>query len=190
MVVLDNTVLSLLLYEKAKPPEDPATGKPLTYVAERMDLLIETWDLDSETVLIPAPALSEFLVIAANDGPKYLAEIKANHLYEVADFDTKAAIECAALNLAIMTSRDKKEAKRGSGTITWAKVAFDRQIVAIAKSRGAHTIYSDDRDIMNFASRFRIKVVRTWELPMRPERLLPFPEPSTDAEEDPSAPKG
>lgn len=62
MVVLDNTLLSLLFHEKARAPIDPNTGKRLAHVKERLELLMETWQLDSERILIPAPVLTEFLI--------------------------------------------------------------------------------------------------------------------------------
>ena len=56
--------------------------------------------------------------------------------------------------------------KRGSSVSPWAKLRFDRQIVAIARTNKATRIYSDDEDVMKFATRLGIEVVRTWELPL------------------------
>jgi hypothetical protein len=36
---------------------------------------------------------------------------------------------------------------------TWAKANFDRQITAIAKSEGGHTIYTDDHGLAKHAKR-------------------------------------
>jgi hypothetical protein len=55
MIVIDNTLLSLLLHPKARPPKDPATGKPVARLEDRLEQLIQDWEEDNETVLIPAP---------------------------------------------------------------------------------------------------------------------------------------
>jgi hypothetical protein len=80
----------------------------------------------------------------------------------VKPFDEKAAIELAAIEL-----KDRKgTSKRGPSSSPWTKVRFDRQIVAIAKTNGAKRIYSDDEDLMKYAARASIEVVRTWDLPL------------------------
>jgi hypothetical protein len=52
-------------------------------------------------------------------------------------------------------------------------VKFDRQIVAVAKVNGAHTIYSDDDDVRKFATKAAMKVIATWDLPV-PESKTPL----------------
>jgi len=75
-------------------------------------------------------------------------------------FDSRAAIETAELIAAVKTNKEQWS--------TWAKVKFDIQIVAIAKAEGASVIYSDDRDVENYAKRFNIRVVRICDLPAPP----------------------
>ena len=59
---------------------------------------------------------------------------------------------------------------------TWAKSKFDRQIVAIAKVRGAATIYSHDAGIRTVARRIGIDVLRLQDLALPPEvAQLPLP---------------
>jgi hypothetical protein len=73
----------------------------------------------------------------------------------------------AAVELAAAEVEDRaKGDKRGGSTAVWAKIRFDRQIVAIAKTNRAKRIYSDDEDVMKFAARPGIGVTRTWELPI------------------------
>ena len=50
---------------------------------------------------------------------------------------------------AALTRRDKRDGVEG----TWAKVKFDRQIVAIAKTFGARSIYSEDKGLRQIAER-------------------------------------
>jgi predicted nucleic acid-binding protein len=164
MVVVDNTFLSLLLHPNARPPRDPSTGFPVERVADRIDVLIGALEEDGETIIVPTPVLTEFLILADKDGPKYLADLNSKRTFQVVSFDQKAAIELAAIHLASRAS--KKADKRAGAEGTWAKINFDRQIVAIAKANNAHTIYSDDEDVEKFAKRCDIDVVRTWELPL------------------------
>ena len=69
--------------------------------------------------------------------------------------------------------------RRGGPGATRGKVKFDRQIVAIAKVEGAHTIYTDDDDVVGYASQVGLKARRTAELelpPEDPQRSLDFDE--------------
>lgn len=172
MVVVDNTFLTLLLHPQARPPLDPSTGQLVSHLEERIDLLIETLEEDEETIIIPTPVLTEFLVLAGNDGPRYLTEIDQNRLFNVASFDQRAAVELAAIHLHIKASGG---GRRGGQEGTYAKISFDRQIVAIARVNNVHTIYSDDDGVRKFAQRYDITVVRTWELPVPQQQGgLPF----------------
>src|SRR5262245_6064882 len=75
---------------------------------------------------MPTPVLSEFLVLADADGPKYLAEIESNDVYEIQPFDTVAAIEAARAQAKALAAGDKK-----SGTEQrWQVVKVDRQFIA------------------------------------------------------------
>lgn len=165
MIVIDNTLLSLLLHPKARPPKD-ATGKPIARLEDRLELLIQDWEEDNETVLIPAPVLSEFLILADKDGPTYLNDLDANPHFIVGNFDQRAAIELAVMSLAVMSTSEKKANRRGDAEGTWAKIVFDRQIVAIAKAHGVTTIYSDDEGLAKFAKKQSITVIKTSELPL------------------------
>jgi predicted nucleic acid-binding protein len=178
MIAIDNTLLSLLLHPSARPPNDPATGQPVDRLEDRLELLVEEWTEDSETVLIPAPALSEFLILADRDGPAYLSDIDASPHFTVASFDQKSAVELAVMNLAIMKAGSRRSNAQGG---TWAKIIFDRQIVAIAKAHGASTIYSDDDDLGKFAKQQSLAVVTTWELPLpQAKQIGLLPEPTEE----------
>src|SRR5579862_4254148 len=168
MVVIDNTFLSLMLHPKGRPPRDPSTQKPVERIEDRIEKLIDDLDSDSERMIIPTPVLSEFLILAASDAPEYLNRLGEKKNLLVKPFDEKAAIELAAIEL-----EDRKTtSKKGTSSSPWAKVRFDRQIVAIAKTNGANRIYSDDEDLAKFATRADIKVVRTWELPLPPAKQI------------------
>jgi len=134
---------------------------------------MQDWEEDNETVLIPTPVLSEFLILADKDGPLYLNEIDANPHFVVAAFDEKAAVELAVMNLAVRQGQSKS--KRGDAEGTWSKIVFDRQIVAIAKSNCATVIYSDDGGLEKFAKQQMISVVKSWDLPLPPAKQIGLP---------------
>jgi predicted nucleic acid-binding protein len=175
MVAIDNTFLSLMLHPHAKAPKDPATGRPVERIGERIEKLQEDLDSESERIILPTPVLSEFLILAGRDGPGYLEKLSGMKNILVRPFDQVAAIELAAVEV-----EDRlKEGKRGGSASSWAKLRFDRQIVAIAKTNGAVRIYSDDEDVMKFARRLGIEVIRTWELPLPSAKQIniEYPQP-------------
>jgi hypothetical protein len=162
MVSMDAGFLGLLLHPNARPPVDPATGKLLLRAPERIEKLVEDLNISHERVVIATPALSEFLVLTGKDAPQYLSELSSQPGFNIRPFDQMAAIELAAMELLARTSGSKKAP--ADETAPWQKVKFDRQIVAIARVHGVHTIYSDDRHVRMIAEDVGIKVVRCWEL--------------------------
>jgi hypothetical protein len=108
------------------------------------------------------PALAEFLILAEKDGPQYLNEIALQSNIYIQSFDQRAAVELAAMELAARGKGQKRHPV--SVSTPWQKVKFDRQIVAISKLHGVHTLYSDDGDVKTIAEDNGIKVVSTWDL--------------------------
>jgi predicted nucleic acid-binding protein len=170
MVAIDNTTLALLLHPAAKPPIDPKTGLPLAKARERIEQLITDLDAEDERIVIPTPVLCEFLILAAKDGPQYLEKIQTSKTLLLKPFDERAAVELAAMEL----SARGKGGRKAASASPYQKVKFDRQIVAIAKVNGAHTIYSDDEDLGRFAKNAGMKVVCTWDLLIPPSKTPLF----------------
>ncbi len=168
MVVFDANVLSLLLHPKARPPNDPKTEKPVERVEDRLAQLVSDLKAQQHRVAIPTLVLAEFLVLAEEDGPKYLTQIGKSSEFVIVPFDERAAVELAAMEVRARKAGDK----RGGSEAPWNKIKIDRQIVAISKVIGATTIYSDDDDIARFAAQTRLQVVRTWDLPLPPATQL------------------
>ncbi len=168
MVVFDASFLSLLLNPGAKPPLDPSTQKPVERARERIENLVSLLQERACKIIVPTPALVELLVLAGEAGPEYLAELNSSACFKISDFDQRTAVEVAAAIREAIQEGDKKSGATG----TWAKVKFDRQIVAIAKVQGADVIYSDDEDIVRYASRVNISVVRVADLPMPPPEQM------------------
>jgi predicted nucleic acid-binding protein len=174
MVAIDSTFFPYLFNHPTRIPKDPATNEPVESIQERIDLLISTLQEEKETIIIPTPALSEFLVLVKQDGPKYLKELTSNPLYSIKPFDVMAAIELAAIRIEIEKKLSKRELKAQTPESSYAKICFDRQIVAIAKANNAHTIFSEDGGVAIFATRLGVKVVQVWALPKPKETQRPF----------------
>lgn len=164
MIVLDATAFMLLVHPDAKPPTDPQTGTAVTQVRERFEFLEQEIQQSGETILIPSPALAEVLVGLGDAGPAVIERLSRSARFKIADFDTMAAVELAMMTREAIRAGDKK----GGSTAHWQKVKIDRQIIAIARTRGATKIYSDDEGLAKFASILGIEVVQSWLMPLPP----------------------
>lgn len=125
--------------------------------------LFKTLEKDKAKIIVPTPALSEVLIGAGAAAPKYLEIINRSSRFKVVPFGERAAIEAAAAHREALDFGDKKE-----GAASWAKVKFDRQIMAIAKVETADSIYSNDKDIVRLARRDNIPVILLQDLPAPP----------------------
>ena len=118
---------------------------------------------------MPTPVLSEILVRAGQAASqKIVEELNRLAVFRIEPFDARAAIEVAAMTRSALDGTGKK---RGKATGVWAKIKYDRQIVAIAKVAGATTIYSDDADIRSIASAEDIPVIGLADLPLSDETM-------------------
>jgi len=187
-VVFDATILIPLLSPGAPAPSDPTTGQPIEFVNERLNFLLKELEKDRIKIIVPTPALSEVLVHAGKAGPEYMNRLKQSSAFEIKSFDDRAAVEVAL----VIREAIKRGDKRSGVDETWAKVKFDRQIVAIAKVNGASTIYSDDRGVKEFAKQAEITAIGLNELPLPtpvPAQMPLFqPQESAPAVEAPATP--
>ncbi|MBN9440526.1 hypothetical protein [Bosea sp. (in: a-proteobacteria)] len=162
MVLFDATTLLLLFSPNAGVPTD-SEGNIITFPKERIDGLVAALTKARTKIVIPTPALSEMLVHAGQvAGAGYLTRIRKASCFRIEAFDEVAAVEVALMTKAAKDNGDKKA---GSNAV-WAKVKYDRQIVAIGKVRGVTTIYSDDEDVRTIASGQGLKVTSVAELPV------------------------
>lgn len=163
MVVFDATILLPVLWPEVPVPKDPSNNnQPISRFRDRIDHLVEMLGKDGSKVIIPTPVLSEILVRAGEAGPEYLEKINTAAAFKIVPFDTRAAVEVAAMAHGSLGHRERRQ--RGNQTI--AKLKYDRQIVAIAKVEGASVIYSDDKDMPNIATTVGLSVIPSWELPL------------------------
>ncbi len=166
MIALDADFMFFLLHPNPGSVIEPKTKKPVPHAKEKVEWLISSLEKAREKILIPTPALSEVLTLAMDKASDYLSELTNTYGFELASFDAMAAVEAA-----VATADAKKRGnKRGGSSGTWAKIKFDRQIVAIAKVRGVTAIYSNDEDIRRWGEKENIKVVSVWDLPDPPPK--------------------
>ncbi|MBN1156933.1 hypothetical protein JXA85_04915 [Candidatus Woesearchaeota archaeon] len=165
MVVFDATMMLLAIKPNVNPPIDEETGKPVENVEARINGLIEKLEKEKTKIIIPTPVLSELLVRAGSDTQSIINKIKENAVFRIVSFDTLAAIEVAMMGRQALNGGSK----RTDTNFIWAKVKYDRQIVAIAKVQRATTIYSDDGHIRTLAERNKIKTLRLVDLPIPEE---------------------
>ncbi len=162
MVVLDASVLIFFFQPDAGAPED-ASGNPVEKPQDRVKYLIEELQSRKEKIVVPTPALSEILIHAGAAKSQAIIEmLNKKAVFRIEPFDQRAAIELAAM------SRTRTKKKLKAGPETWAKVKFDRQIVAMAKVADANTIYSDDEGLAKAAKYSKIPVVGICDLPLPP----------------------
>ncbi|MGO6722439.1 hypothetical protein ACC717_21320 [Rhizobium ruizarguesonis] len=163
LVVFDaTTILLMLAPHEAGIPAD-SSGAPITFPTERIDGLLEDLAKSKVRIVIPTPALSEALVRAGGSaGATYIAKLRSSKHFLIEAFDDRAALEVALWTKSAIDAGDKK----GGSDETWAKIKYDRQIVAIAKVIGATTIYSNDDNLCKFAFSRGIKAIGIHELPL------------------------
>ncbi len=164
MVVFDSTILLPVLWPNIPPPTDPNTDSPVSQFHSRVDFLIEDLERKSAKIIVPTPTLSEVLIRSESAGSELIGILSSKSVFQIVAFDERAAVEVAVMTTKALESGDK----RGGVDSTWAKIKFDRQIVAIAKVAGATTLYSDDLDIRLSGENAGLTVISAWELPLPP----------------------
>lgn len=169
MVVIDATTLMLFL-RPGVPIRNDASGVPINRPKERIEFLVHELDKARTKIVIPTPALSEAMVRAGATGSQDLVDkLQKYAVFRIEPFDLRASIEVAAMSRDAFAAGGRKRG-RVDPNVTWAKVKYDRQIVAIAKVHAVTAIYSDDGDIRTLGERVRIKVVSVADLPLPPQK--------------------
>ena len=161
---------------KARVPRD-ARGKPVIDRAQdRIDFLVQTiGERRDNKIILPAPALAEFMLLAEDRYADYLTIIRRRAIFEIAGFDDPEAVELVE---HWRKFGDRQKLKLGTPG-TWAKLKYDRQIAAIAVTRRVERIYSTDQDLRKYAGDLNIKYLALSDLPLPPtaQEPLPFEEP-------------
>ena len=103
-------------------------------------------------ILVPSPVIGEVLTpVPLTEHSKLLAQI--DRLLQIVPFDTAAAGKFAEMMSKYLEDKELR-GHRHEYKILREVVKVDYMIAAIAVSRHAETIYSNDSDIAKFASSF------------------------------------
>ncbi|KJV33297.1 PIN domain-containing protein [Luteibacter yeojuensis] len=121
-------------------------------VRARAQTLIARLIAAGSCVVIPTPALAEFLCRANCEGLASVLALTTDASTMIASFDFKAAFELHLLHRAGAYLGDKKDGVDEP----WQKIKFDRQIVAIARANQCDLIVSADRSVKAAALRIGI----------------------------------
>lgn len=173
-VVVDASVLVYLIYPNAPAPKSAAGTGPVEHCRERIEGLLEDLDAEGIEVLVPTPVLSELLIRSPGKEQEVVAILSGNRTVVIADFDQRAAIENAMLRRTAEKRRPFKQAKK--------EVSFDLQILAIAKSRGASILLTDDGPLRGRAQMAGIqaKGIEDLGVPDSKRQMLLVDDPSND----------
>lgn len=129
---------------------------------EKVVHLLSRIDKAKGRVIIPTPAIAEFLVYADQAGLSVLDSLQGSASAYVASFDLAAAYENSLIDAAAIGRGDKRD----GSALPWQKIKVDRQVVAIAKTHGAKLIVSDDDGLCAVATRVGIRSVKIDDLPL------------------------
>ena len=178
--LFDAGFMHILFDDRARVPRD-SNGKPVIEQAQsRIDFLVQTITERKDKIVLPTPALTEFMLLAADRYRDYLTIIKRKAVFEIAGFDDPEAIELVE-HWAKFGDGKKLKARTAE---TWAKLKYDRQIAAIAVTRRVEIIYSTDSDLEKYAEQLKIKYCGLADLPAPPteQRTFPFEETKNESE--------
>lgn len=132
----------------------------------KLDFFLANVDRAKSKLVIPTPVYAEFLIRAERASVEALREFQSKRFVEVVPFDLAAAYECSLLDrAAINGSGDKKDGLDES----WQKIKIDRQIVAIAKTKGCGLMVSQDVSVAANCVRVNIDVRSIEDLPLPPD---------------------
>ena len=130
----------------------------------RLKHFIATIEKQQCSLVVPMPALAEYLVGADSAGLESLNAFERKTFVQMANFDRAAAYECSILDGASLGRKDKKDGSDAA----WQKIKVDRQIVAIGKAQGAGLVISQDRDVRTAALRVGMHCLKMEELELPP----------------------
>ena len=173
MVAVDMGFLILLFGERGSP-DDRA----------RVDYLVSTLEKSGRNIIIPSPALAEYLVGARKATSQIAEMLWRRNVFRVCAFDERAAIECSIL---MRGARDAGDKRRGSAK-DWQVVKFDYQIVAIARVNNARTLYSNDGPLRSFAASAGLQALSLADLQLPPEAAQGVLQLQRHPDEDSQAP--
>lgn len=179
--LFDTGFLHVLFDPKARVPHDKVTGQPIVdRVQERIDHLVQTMSQRHDKIVIPAPVLAEFLLLGADRRNEYLTIIRRKAVFEIAGFDDPEAVELVEYTLRLSPTKKMK----ARSPETWAKLNYDRQILAIALTRRVEALYTMDNAVHKLAKQLGIKPCGLMDLPVPPPVQMHLEEGNNEKDQE------
>jgi hypothetical protein len=169
--LFDAGFLHILFDDKARVPHKKSGELIVQRAQERIDYLVQTMSQRKDKIIIPTPALSEFMLLAHDRWNDYLTIIRRKSVFEISGFDDPESVELVE---HWRKHGDKKKLKANRPE-TWAKLKYDRQIIAIAATRRVERIYSTDSDLHEFAIELGRQSYDLCDLPLPPPSQAKLP---------------
>ncbi|WP_309605995.1 PIN domain-containing protein [Phenylobacterium sp.] len=157
MIVGVDTSFLLYFFAPASAVGVPldSNDQPVTMAKERVAGLIDELEKIGATIIVSTPAMSELMIRSGVQAAQaWLAIMNKSKVFRVVPFDVKSAIEVAMMAGHAVTGEGGKDPNAG----TYAKLKYDRMIVAVAHTEGASVFYSDDSRQRNIAQRLGMTV--------------------------------
>jgi hypothetical protein len=157
--------------------------QPVTMPKERVQGLIAELEKTGSTVIVGTPALSELMVRSGvQAAQRWIGIMARSKAFKIVPFDVKSAIEVAILAGHALSGEGAPDTIGG----TYAKLKYDRQIVAIAHTEGATIFYTDDTRQANLARRLGMTVKGLADCPIPTTAAqIPLNFGHRDGEEEP-----
>lgn len=141
LVCIDSQIFIWGIKRQSKPDQ-----KNMIELAVRF---IDKLSREDAKLLLPVPMMTELLSpVPVSDHASIISLMDKRFL--IAPFDNLAAIKCAELLHTVANEKDIQEYKENH-SIPKAKIKYDCMIAAIAITRRASIIYSNDADLKKFA---------------------------------------
>lgn len=179
-------MLSILLNPGGRIPDDPATGLPVVEAKARAEAVVQTIQKARRKIILPAPACAELLTAIGPDAQQYMNVVSRSRVFEIGNFDARAAAELALLNRDTFLHHDQKHKLE-----PYQKRKVDRQIIAICKVYGVSEVYTDDQGLAKRARMCGITPLAIADVPipdsarqgnLELEPHDPIPEPDDEAD--------
>ncbi|MDF1693985.1 MAG: PIN domain-containing protein [Zhongshania sp.] len=150
-VALDTNVLIVLLNRGHNSLRNPADNSIVDRVYDRAQRLIDDIDRQKGVILIPSPVLAELFVKYSKPEREVIERVLAEaDIFEIVNFDTLAAMECANL-VNDKELRELEKLERINPHAIKTKIQVDRQILAICQARNCNHIISHDKGLLSKA---------------------------------------
>lgn len=111
----------------------------------RLDALFTEVSKVHGRLIIPTPALAEFLMRSGAAGTAWVEALQRKQAVKVVSFDARAAAECAAIHRRAEAAGGKRAHAKPDEA--WQKIKVDRQIAAIAIVERSDLLVSGDANL-------------------------------------------